>query len=198
MAYAETSRSCDARLNTSGNSHAYNLQIIHRSVDDWQSPGRLAKALLKRPLPQQMGAGQRIGLEQTGEIAFIDNLASFAPGIWSQIDDVIGPLNHLRIVLYYHDRVPFVAQFFQEFVQTMDIARVKSDAWLVKDVHDIDQAAVKMLDHFDPLRFTSRQCLGGSIQAEILQANLHQMLQPLGQCANDWRRRRFCDTLDYL
>ncbi len=124
-------------------------------MDDWQRPGRLAKALLKRPLTQQMVAGQRIGLEQTGEIAFIDNLASFAPGIWSHIDDVIGPLNHIRIVLYYNDRVPFVAQFFQEFVQTMDIARVKSDAWLVKDVHDIYQAAVKMLDDLHPLRLTA-------------------------------------------
>src|SRR6266571_2831329 len=35
------------------------------------------------------------------------------------------------------------------------------------DVHDIYQAAVKMLDHFDPLRFTSRQCIGGWLQTEI-------------------------------
>src|SRR5205823_9655501 len=139
-----------------------------------------------------------IGLEQAGEIAFIDNLASFAPGIWSQIDDVIGPLNHIRIVLYDNDRVPFVAQFFQEFVQTMDIARVKSDAWLVKDVHDIYQAAVKMLDHFDPLRFTSRECLGWWSLSEILQTNRPQMSQPFGQRASVWRCRRIWASLDYL
>ena len=37
----------------------------------------------------------------------------------------------------------------------MHVARVHSDAWLVKDIHHVHQAAAEMLHHFDALRLAT-------------------------------------------
>ena len=38
-----------------------------------------------------------------------------------------------------------------------------------------------MLDHLDALRFTARQGVGFSIEAEVFETNINQVLQPLGE-----------------
>jgi hypothetical protein len=92
-------------------------------------------------------------------------------------------------VLHHHHRIAFIAQFHQQFVQTVDIPRVQSEAGLVKDIHDIHKAAAQMLNHLDALGFAPGQRVGRAIQAQVFQANLHQVLEPLGQRAYQRGRR---------
>jgi hypothetical protein len=54
----------------------------------------------------------------------------------------------------------------------------------------------EMLDYLDALRFASRECVGESIQAQILQSNLHQVLEPLGQGEHQGNCGWFGDPFD--
>ena len=100
---------------------------------------------------QQVVAGERIGFEQASKVALVNDLTAFTPGTRPHIHQIICPFDNIRIVLHYNHRVPFVAQLLQELVQAVDIARVQSDTRLVKDIHDIHQAAVEVLDDLDSL-----------------------------------------------
>ena len=109
------------------------------------------------------------------------------------VDDVIGNLDHVRIVLDDDDRVALVAQLLEQLVETMDVARVQADARLVEDVHHVHEAAAEVLDHPDPLRFAAGQRVGLPIQGEVLEADVDHVLQALDERGQDRRRHRARD-----
>ncbi len=55
-------------------------------------------------------AGQRIGLEQAGIAAFIDDLAALGAGVRAEVHDVIGQLDDIGVMLNHQHRVAFIAQ----------------------------------------------------------------------------------------
>ena len=67
------------------------------------------------------------------------------------VDDVIGDLDHVGIVLDDDHGVALVAKLLQELVEPVHVARVQPDARLVEDVHDVDEAAPQVFDHLDAL-----------------------------------------------
>src|SRR5207302_205135 len=115
-------------------------------MDDWQAASSFTKFFFERLFSLQVSACERISLEQACKVTLVHDLTAFTPGIRPHIHKVVSYLYDIRIVLYDNDRVSFVAQFFQEFVQPMDIARVKSDARFVKDIHDIYKTAIEVFD----------------------------------------------------
>ncbi len=95
----------------------------------------------------------------------------------ANIDNMIGDFDHIGVMFDHDDGVAFVAQFLQQFVHAVDIARVQADTRFVKDIHHIDQAAAEMFDDFDALRFAAGQGVGWAVEAEVFEANIDQMLQ---------------------
>ena len=157
-------------------------------------PLGLRKSLLDRDRLLHVSAGQRIGVQQILVAALEDDLAALLPGVGTHIDDVIRHFDHVRIVLHDEDGVALVAQLLQQLIQAMHVAWVQSDARLVEDIHHVHQAAAQMLDDLDALRFAAGKRVGFAVQAEIFQADIDQMLQPLDQCVHDRRRQRVLDA----
>ena len=145
-----------------------------------------------------MAAGQGVGVAQTGIAAFVDNLPAATARLWPHIDNVIGRLDHIRVMFDDDDGVAFVAQFLQQFVHAVNIARVQPNAGLIKNIHHIDQAAAQMFDDLDALRFAAGEGVGGAVEAEIFEPNVNQMLQPLGQGRDHRRGDRIGDRLDHF
>src|SRR5258708_28830458 len=103
-----------------------------------------------------MPAGERIGVEQVRETAFVDNRAASITGVRANIDHVIGYFDDFRVMFDDDDGIALVAQLSEQFVQTMNVTRMQPDAWLVKNIHHVHKAAAEMFDHLDALRLTPR------------------------------------------
>ncbi len=58
---------------------------------------------------------------------------------------------------------------------------MQADARLVEDIHDVDQATAELFDDLHPLRFAAGEGVGGAGEGEVLQPDVDQVLQPLGQ-----------------
>ncbi len=80
----------------------------------------------------------------------------------------------------------------------MYVARVHSDAGFVKDVQYIHQAAAQVFDHLNALRLAARQRIGFTAQAEVFQANIDHVLEPLDQRVDHWRGDGVFDRPDDL
>ena len=100
---------------------------------------------------QQVVAGERVSFEQASKVALVNDLTAFTPGTRPHIHQIICPFDNVGVMLHYNHGIAFVTQLLQEFVQAVDIARVQSDTRLVKDIHDIHEAAVEVLDDLDSL-----------------------------------------------
>src|SRR3954447_16845947 len=107
-----------------------------------------------------MFTGQSIGFKQATIAAFVDNLSACAPGVRPYIHYMVGHLDYLGVVLDYYYGVALIAQFLQQFVHTVYVAGMQSDARLVENIHDIHQTATEMFDYFDALRFAAGQAGG--------------------------------------
>ncbi len=78
-----------------------------------------------------------------------------------------------------------VAQELEQLGQPMHVARVESDARLVEDVHDVDQAAAEMLDELDALRLATGERVGLAVETEVVEPDVGHVLQTLDERADD-------------
>ncbi len=108
------------------------LKIMRARLPDGQRiffPDRPAFLRERNGPPSgQVLTGQRLLVfEQLGIRTVEHDLAAFFTGQGSQVDDIIGLANNLRIVLDHNDRIPVVAQVLQNTDQTLAIARMQAD-----------------------------------------------------------------------
>ena len=71
-----------------------------------------------------MVAGERVSFEQASKATLVNDPAAFTPCIRPHIHNVVRDFYDIGIMLHHNHRIPFIAQFFEQFVQTVDIARV--------------------------------------------------------------------------
>src|SRR5690606_3586122 len=75
----------------------------------------------------------------------------------TEIDDPVGGLDDIEIVLDDDDRVAFVAQSLQDAEQLLDIVEVKAGRWLVQNVKGAPGRALgELLRELHTLRFAAR------------------------------------------
>ncbi len=84
-------------------------------------------------------------------------LAAVPSGARPEVDDVIGDLDHLGLVLDHEHGVALVAQLLQERVHALDVVGVQAGGGLVEDVGDVGEGRADVADHLDALRLTARQ-----------------------------------------
>src|SRR4051812_49310176 len=107
-------------------------------------------------LPTQVAAGDGLGIgTYFVDGAFGDDESAVLPRARAQIDQVIGCLHRLLVVLDDDDGVAEVAELSQGVEQTRVVALVEADGRLVQDVEHTDQSRTDLCSETDALRFTT-------------------------------------------
>ncbi len=93
--------------------------------------------------------------------AFDDDLPSPITAIWAQIEDMVGTLDHIEVVLDDHHRVSLFDELLKGLQEDRHIVGMESNRGFVEKVQDI---LVFLMDEvvrqFDPLELTpgERRC----------------------------------------
>ena len=67
-------------------------------------------------------------------VALIDDFTSQASGIRADVDDVVGGTDDFLVVLYHHHRIAQLLQLAEYLNQSVGIAAMEADTWLIQDV----------------------------------------------------------------
>ena len=125
-------------------------------------------------------AGERRGIAAGSRAACRRPPAAAQPsGAGSEIDDVVGALDGLGIVLHHQHGVAEIAQAGERIEQPIVIARVQSDGRLVQNVQHAAQLRADLRGQTDALRFAARERGGGTRQAQIVEADRGEELQAI-------------------
>uniref|UniRef100_A0A914YSX1 Uncharacterized protein n=1 Tax=Panagrolaimus superbus TaxID=310955 RepID=A0A914YSX1_9BILA len=96
----------------------------------------------------------------------------------TKVDDPVGGLDHVQVVLDHHHRVAFVAQLVQHAQQRFDVVEVQAGGRLVEDVQGTAGiAARQFLGQLHALCFTTGQRGRALAQLDVAQADVDQCFQ---------------------
>src|SRR5690606_34405947 len=97
-----------------------------------------------------------------------------------QIENPIGGLDDLEIVLDHDDRIALIDEFVEHFEQLGDVVKVQAGRWLIQDVERLaSRLARQFLGKLDTLRLAARQRCGLLAYLDVAESNLLQCLQPV-------------------
>src|SRR6185312_1706925 len=89
------------------------------------------------------------------------------------------------VVLDDEDGVAEIAQLLQRIQEARVVALVQADRRLVEDVEHADQRRSDLRGQADALRLAARQRRRGAIERQVLQPDVDEEVQPLGDLAQD-------------
>ncbi len=106
------------------------------------------------------------------------DLAAAGSALGSQVDDPIGRLDHVEIVLDHEYRIAGVDKVVQHLEQQLDVGKVQTRGRLVEQVQRLSGALLDQLaGELDPLRFAAREGRGGLAEFQIVEPHVVQRLQ---------------------
>lgn len=112
-------------------------------------------------------------LSQLFRCPFSHDEAASASPFWSQVDDPIGTLDDVQVVLHDQYRMSFFNETVEGGQELADIFEVKSGRGLVEDVEGMLLCLLAdMGGELDTLCLTARKRRRGLPQGEVAQANL--------------------------
>ena len=165
-----------------GQLHVEVLQVVLTGIpDDDPVLARLAPHLghRDRQLTRDVAAGQRpLGGFELSQRPRAHDLPPVLTGARTDVDDVVGDPDGLFVVLDHDDRVPEVAQAQEGVDELAVVPLVQPDGGLVQNVQDTDQTAADLAGETDPLGLASGQGAGGAVEAQVVEANVEQELDP--------------------
>ena len=144
--------------------------------------------------PRLAANGRYLDAQFVGEIApgertghFLDllvgsrrnDLAAILPGARPEVENCVGCLHNVTIMLDHQNRVTQVAQIVQYFDQEMRIPAVQSDGWLIQHVKRSHQARAQRSGQLNALGFAARQRGRQPVERQILQPYFIQEPQAL-------------------
>ena len=92
------------------------------------------------------------------------------PGARAEVDDVVGRLDGLGVVLDDDDAVAEIAQPPQRRDEAQVVALVQADRRLVEHVHHARQLRAELRRQADALRLAARQRRGRAVERQVLEA----------------------------
>src|SRR4051812_24429938 len=102
-------------------------------------------------------------------------LAAFGP----QIDDEVGRLDHVQIVLDHEERVPGLEQLPESRQELRDVVEMKTGRRLVENVQQpLSAVRREVRRDLDPLRLTARQRRRRLTKAKVAEPDFVEHLQP--------------------
>ena len=137
----------------------------------------------------QVSAGQRLGrrLHFCGPADGCDFAAPFSrPG--PEIDQMIGGLDDLSVMLDQNERVAQVAQMLERSEQAGVIAGVQSDRRLVEDIENTRQSAADLAGKTNALALAAGKRRRAASQAQVIEADVDQKFQAIAHLAQQVAR----------
>lgn len=115
------------------------LQVVRTRTAYLERARRRAHRGLHHRAVAEVAASERAARAQAIDGALEHDLAAGSAGTRSKVDDVVGDLDGLGLVLDNEHRVAFVAQLQQQVVHALDVMRVEPDRRLIEDVRDVGE-----------------------------------------------------------
>ena len=110
-----------------------------------------------------------------------DDEAARVASLGAEIDDVIGALDHIEIMLDDDQRIALRDEAVEDFDQQGDVVEVEAGGGLVEDEEAVLGALIgKMADQLEPLRFAAGEDIEGLAETEIAEADLLEDAQRVG------------------
>src|SRR5712691_11047492 len=114
-----------------------------------------------------------------------DEAAAAVAAFRAEVDDPVGGLNDIDVVLDHHHRVAGVAQSMQHFEQQLDVVEMQACGRLVEDVQRAPGVALRELERqLHALRLAARERRRRLAQPHVAQADVDQRLQLSGDRRN--------------
>ena len=101
------------------------------------------------------------------EVATEDNLTSGAARQRSHVDQQVGGLDYLLVMLDHHHGVADVSQSLQDIYQSGCVTGVQAYARLVEDVHRADQGTAQGLHQIYSLAFSAGKGVAGAVHRQV-------------------------------
>src|SRR3989442_37839 len=161
--------------------HAEHSIRIHDPATWRDGNAQLAAQIARR---EGVAMSQHL-VEQAGG----DHLATMPTRARAEVYDVVGRANRLLVVLHDEHRVAEVAQLLECGEQPRVIALMQADRRLIQDVQHADESAADLRCETDALRFATGECDGRTIEREVIESDVDEEAQPLGDFLED----RLCD-----
>ena len=102
----------------------------------------------------------------------IDDLTTIAPGIGSDVDDIVGSTHHLLIMLDDNNCVAQVPQAMDDTDEALSITLVEADTRFVQDVERAYEATAELRRESHALTLPTREGAGETVKRQIAQADL--------------------------
>src|SRR5437879_10069034 len=143
--------------------------------------GGAAPALPCEEWPQKCtGVGPRVGGDLLRRAAR-DDLATALAAFRAKVDQPVGRLDDVEVVLDHDDRVAFVAQAVEHVEELCDIVEVQTGGGLIEDVEGSAGGALcKLARQLYPLCFAAGKSCGVLSEAHVGKADVSECLQPAG------------------
>ena len=150
---------------------------VHGAPDVRQRDGLLARQVL---------AGHRLGVgEQLLQGAAVHDLAAVLARAGADVDDPVGDLDGVLVVLDDDERVAHVAQPYEGLDQPVVVALVQADGGLVQHVEHADQAGADLRGEADALGLAAGEGAGRAVEREVVEADVDEEAQPLVDLLED-------------
>ena len=111
--------------------------------------------------------------------------AALLAGAEPQVDDVVGDLDHVGVVLDDQHGVALVAKLPEDVDQPQIVARMQADRRLVEHVQRADQRRTERRRQVDALRFAAGQRRRQTIERQVVEADIAQERQPAPDLLED-------------
>ena len=172
----------DAHQPSQRDAHVDVLEVVGAGAEDVQGAPRDQGAVAHRQrdgpaLGQVVGGQGCLAGQQLAVGAGEHHLAAALARLRSQVDDVVALLDDLRVVLHHHHGVVVGAQAVEDLHQAVAVARVQADGGFVQHVQGVHQGRADGGGEVHPLQLAAGQGAGLPVQAEVLQAHAHEIVE---------------------
>ena len=126
-----------------------------------------------------------------------DHLAALLAALGAEVDDPVGGLDHVEVVLDHDHRVAGVDQAVEHVEQPLDVGEVQAGGRLVEDVERVAGRDLGELGReLDPLRLAAGELRRRLAEADVVEPDVVQRLAGGARSSGCSRRTRHASSTD--
>ena len=122
----------------------------------------------------QHRACQCVALQQFFVRSFEQDRPSRTSRSRSHINNMVGNLNHILVMLYQNNRIAVIFKFLYRFLHQKNVVIMQPHTWFVKNVHHIGKRRIYVFCNLAPLCLATRQCANTTVERQIAQSDFFQ------------------------
>ena len=172
------------------------LQVVRRRAPDLQGACRRAHRVLEGGPVVEMASGDGVAGPEPRDGTFEADGPARRAGARTEVDDVVGDRDRLRLVLDHEHRVALVPQPEQQVVHALDVMWMQTRGRLVEDVGDVGERGAEVADHLHALGLAARQRARRPVQREVAEPDLGERVERVAQRDQQRRHRWLVEAAD--